>query len=355
MTNAVRTFTARKPTYIVLFVTGRCNSRCRMCFNWQLAEDTGTRDELAIEEYERIAKSLGHIQQLTLSGGEPSLRDDLVDIVRAFYRRNRIPQVTYPTNGLMPERIQRQVRELCESCPRTVFKMSVSIDGIGELHDEIRGVPGSFEKALHTYDLLDELRHEYPNITLSSCTTFSALNQDVIEEVLAYKARRMDLDANGITLVRGNVRDPATLSFSRDRYRELLPRIAELARDLNSEPESWAFRSLYRLTSERTLARLDQDDRCEPCVAGQRGIVITDIGDVLPCEPLNVSLGNLRDNGYDVMRVLGSEKATEVLRSIRVGECTCTWECAILSSLVFSPREYPRVAASVLRDLVSGR
>ncbi|MDP6627593.1 MAG: radical SAM protein, partial [Methanopyri archaeon] len=340
--NVVRTFTARRPTYVVLFVTGRCNSRCRMCFNWQLAEDAGMREELTVEEYEQIAKSLGHVQQLTLSGGEPSLRDDLVDIVRAFYRRNRIPQVTYPTNGLMPERIQRQVRELCESCPRTVFKMSVSIDGIGELHDNIRGLPGSFEKALHTYDLLDELRHEYPNMTLSSCTTFSALNQDVIEDVLAYKASRMDLDAKGLTLERGDVRDPATLQFSRERYRELLPRIAELTRDLKSEPESWAFRSLYRLTSERTLARLDQARRSEPCVAGRRGIVITDIGDVLPCEPLNVSLGNLRDNGYDVMRVLGSEKAQEVLRSISAGECTCTWECAILSSLVFSPREYPR-------------
>ena len=55
------------------------------------------------------------------------------------------------------------------------------------------------------------------------------------------------------------------------------------------------------------------------------------------------SFGSLREAGYDVTRVLGSPGARDVLRRIDAGECWCTYECAIQSSILFHPSEYPGV------------
>jgi MoaA/NifB/PqqE/SkfB family radical SAM enzyme len=163
----------------------------------------------------------------------------------------------------------------------------------------------------------------------------------------------MRLDSNGISLARGDVRDPAALELSEGAYEGVLPELALRYAQMTHEPESWALRAVYQMTAERVLARLRAGRRAEPCCAGRRSVVITDVGDVQACEPLTAPLGSLRESGYDVMRVLRSDRARHVLASIQARECTCTWECAIASSIVFTPGEYPRVLARILRNAVA--
>ena len=76
------------PLQLVLFVTSRCNMRCDHCFYLDEINDS-SRTELSIEQIETLAKELGGLNWVALSGGEPYLRKDLVEIIQAFYKHSR--------------------------------------------------------------------------------------------------------------------------------------------------------------------------------------------------------------------------------------------------------------------------
>ncbi len=65
---------AEEPQYLIFFVTDVCNAKCAMCFN-PPADSIAKEKELSLEEIEKVAKSMKHLIQLTISGGEPFLRD----------------------------------------------------------------------------------------------------------------------------------------------------------------------------------------------------------------------------------------------------------------------------------------
>jgi MoaA/NifB/PqqE/SkfB family radical SAM enzyme len=129
------------PIDAVIAITYRCDSRCNMCNIWRLPKG----DELAPEEYRRLPSSL---RDINITGGEPFLRDDIVEIVRIMDDRCNHPRIVISTNGFERRRIMHAAPLLMKISGR--IGLAVSLDGIGEKHDEIRGVPGGFDKVLET-------------------------------------------------------------------------------------------------------------------------------------------------------------------------------------------------------------
>jgi radical SAM protein with 4Fe4S-binding SPASM domain len=131
-----------RPIEINLELTHRCNLRCRMCGVWG-KENASHLPELTLEDYNELfaqMKGLG-VHLVTLAGGEPFIRNDLFDIIKAA----KIQGLTCNlfSNGTLIDRLK--IGRLFES---RVDKIIVSIDGIGPVHDDIRGVPGSFGRAM---------------------------------------------------------------------------------------------------------------------------------------------------------------------------------------------------------------
>ena len=87
---------------LIFFDTSRCNSKCRTCFYW---EELNARDDLSFAEIERVSQTMPRFPEVWLSGGEPSLREDLVDVLALFYRGNGVRSVNFPANGLLPEKL----------------------------------------------------------------------------------------------------------------------------------------------------------------------------------------------------------------------------------------------------------
>jgi len=94
-----------------------------------------------------------------------------------------------------------------------------------------------------------------------------------------------------------------------------------------------------------------------PCLAGRKLIEIYEDGTVKPCEILhtlpggiNSSMGNLRDSGYDINKILRSNRAQEILRHIKKSRCFCTFECALLTNIIFNPRAYPGLIKNALSN-----
>ena len=189
----------RRPIHLTLFVTSRCNARCQHCFYIKGDEaplkENGTSPEMSpemsIKEYEKLSKGMGSLIWLAFSGGEIFLRDDLVEISRVFYKNNRPSIMLYPTNGLMPEKTLSVMEQVLAECPESIVTVKLSIDALGQKHDQMRGKAGSFDLVLETHERLKGLLDKYKNFELGVNTLVSNINQHDISSVIDF-VREMD-------------------------------------------------------------------------------------------------------------------------------------------------------------------
>ena len=104
-------------------------------------------------------------------------------MVISAYRHCRPSVITIPTNGLLTDRIVERVDRICRECPTTQIGINLSLDGIGEEHDDIRGVPGNWDKSMATWARLKELQTVAPNLVLTVHTVVSRFNQHRFREI----------------------------------------------------------------------------------------------------------------------------------------------------------------------------
>ncbi|RME86323.1 MAG: radical SAM protein, partial [Caldilineae bacterium] len=167
------------PFSVVISVSFRCNSRCRTCDVWRKPND-----DMSLDEWDRVFANLGRaVEYLTFTGGEPFLRKDLADMVISGYRHCRPSYITIPTNGLLSDRILAQVDRICSECRGTDIGINLSLDGVGEEHDDIRGVPGNWEKAMETWQGLKTLKKKHGNLIVTVHTVISRFNQHRFPEI----------------------------------------------------------------------------------------------------------------------------------------------------------------------------
>ena len=101
----IKSALSQKPWYLILYVTSHCNQRCNMCFAWEMLNSLKKSEEWTLEEFTKIAKQFPNLYQLSLTGGEPTLRRDLAEIIEIFYKHSNVRRITIPTNGFYTDRI----------------------------------------------------------------------------------------------------------------------------------------------------------------------------------------------------------------------------------------------------------
>ncbi|MGD8413336.1 MAG: radical SAM protein, partial [Candidatus Latescibacterota bacterium] len=127
----------RQPVDAVIAVTYRCQARCRMCSIWQIKE----HHDVPPAVYEKIPTTLNDVN---ISGGEPFLRKDLSDIVATVHARVPRARMVVSTNAFLGKSLIPRALELREINPKIGF--GISVDGVGEMHDYVRGIDGGFDK-----------------------------------------------------------------------------------------------------------------------------------------------------------------------------------------------------------------
>lgn len=345
-----RVFTKGRPLHLTFFVTRRCNAYCPFCF-YSGGDAPPGGDELSLSEVERLAPSLGRLLWLAFSGGEIFLRKDLAGLSRVFYRINRPSIMLYPTNGLMPGLTRERTVEILRSCPRSVVVVKLSIDGLRERHDALRGVKGAFEKVMESYEALKGLLSEYPNFELGVNTVFCSENQDEMDGIIDFVRGLDAVRTHTISLVRGDARDGALKDVDLEKYIRAVERL-----------EGDVGRRTYRFRGARVKAAQDnlqrrliyrtarEGRRFVPCYAGRLNLVLSETGDVFPCESFRDDhlMGNVREFGYDMQSLLRGDAARRVVKLVREG-CFCSHECYMMTNILFSPAMYPAVLGELLR------
>lgn len=340
----------KRPIHLTLFLTRRCNSRCPFCF-YRGGEES-TDKELSLSEIEKISLSFGSLLWLAFSGGEVFLREDLVDICKVFYRNNRPSIILISTNGLLSEEIRRRVEEILRYCRKSTIVLKLSIDGLGTDHDSFRGVRSGFVRTMKTYMLLKELLEKYGNFELGINTVFYSENQDKIEEIIEFVDTLEGIRTHTISLIRGEVPDKFK-EIEIDKYLHAITILEERLRKRRSK--SYSFRGAKLKAVQDVFQRrlihetLIKKKHLIPCYAGRLNLVITERGDVYPCENFSeeMFLGNLREECYDLKKILSSVKAERVFSIIK--DCYCTHECYMMTNIFFNPSLYP----SLFKEYIS--
>lgn len=339
-----RSLVGKSPSYLIFQITSKCNARCLTCFNWKRIDES-EKNDLSLDEIEKISKNYGRLLQLTLGGGEPFLRDDIADICLLFNKNNAVQHITIPTNCLQPQKIKKAIDNILSQCNLNYLKIGLSLDGIGEEHDHLRGVAGNYEKLVETYNHLAGLKKKYRKLGIDISSVLSALNKDTIRATIDTVARRFpEIDKHAMVVVRGDAREKISKNVDAACYMSTFNHLKQANALKNKNFVARAFEALLNINSEIVYEQLETGRLNIPCLAGQRLIVITPDGEVYPCEGLNRSMGNLREWDYRIEPILASKKAKEIQKFIRDKGCSCTWECAIHASLVFNPKHYPKIA-----------
>ncbi len=342
-------------SYLIFHVTRSCDARCKHCFYWREIAEKHHPDEMTLAEIDKFASNLSKLEIVNLCGAEPTVRKDLVEIVDIFHRRNRVRLIAIPTNGINTKKIEALAIELLENYPDITFRFSVSIDALGEMHDEFRGVKGCFEKATNTLSRLAKLKEKYSNLIVITNTTFCRHNQDTVIDVLSFLRNSFNIDSLSLTLIRGNADDQSQKDdLDMSKYREAVTYVNSYGKkDFKSHPMSkliWTATSFARERVVQVVEKgmIDPEKREFSCYPVKRFLVLEISGEVRLCESMDVSLGNLKDYDYDIKNILALEPTKKHLEDVKNHKCNCTWECAIRTGILYNPLEYPKMAMYAL-------
>lgn len=266
----------RRPFDVLVQVTNRCNMKCSFCDFWP--NGATPQDELSVDEFSRLAAELASLGTclVSIEGGEPFVRPDLVDIVRAF-GRDHLP-VLY-TNGWYVTAESAQA--LFDA---GLNQVGVSIDYPDRRHDAKRGLPGASDRAWRAVDLFrDAAPHGGRQVHVM--TVLSRDNADDVESLMQESARHGV--GHMVTLL-------STRGYRRGKGQDALPSPGVGGRLLpvwDRNPH-WRF---FREYLERMDAFLE-GGTLPTCRAGAQAFNVDHVGNVAVCiERIDEPVGNLRE------------------------------------------------------------
>jgi MoaA/NifB/PqqE/SkfB family radical SAM enzyme len=335
---AVRRGDATLPRMLTYTVTFTCNARCVMCDSWR-KDSTG---DLTLAEVERIFCGLPPMDAVRLTGGEPFVRRDLTEIAHAAVNAVRPALLHVTTNGFLTDRIV----DFCERRPRTLpLNVLVSIDGVQEKHDEIRGHPGAYRSAMRTLEALAPRRKEL-RLNL-------AVNQTVVDAAGAAQYRELSRRLAPLGIKNQVVvayRESATYSLAHETNlapnypghfeafegissSELEALFDAIESDLRTYSPLERIAKQYYLDGIRNRLLAHSPSPNPPCVALRAHMRIFPNGDVPVCQFNSRRLGNLREHSFEELWF--GQEAKFWRNWVRM--CSGCWaECEVLPSAVYS-------------------
>ena len=292
----IASYVRRRPIWCTWQVTYRCNFRCDMCSYWSTPHDKPEQSLAAFETgSHKLADGIGNLM-ISLAGGEPLLRDDIVDIVGILSARH-LPMVT--TNGWLATK--EKARAMWQA---GLYGVSVSLDfANADRHDKGRGVKGAFDRAVQALDHFSSTR-EKSRQKVNLMTVLRHDNLDEIESLIKLAAENHAY-------------------FMLQPYCEMKTGDTKFTPARDAATKLLELKKLYPnfLSNTEFIRRFPQAAESEVpgCVAGRSFFNIDTNGDISRCvEFRNQPIANLaRDDVVEIMRRLR--------KAHRTNDCNACW------------------------------
>lgn len=330
------------PMNYTLSVTNRCNSKCKTCNIWREEK----KDELSLLEWGRVFQDMGESPYwVTLSGGEPFLRSDLIELHDMLCETCRPKIVNIPSNGILCDRIGEWAWEMCMRHQEVKLVINLSVDHyIDEKHNEIRGVD-CFGRVMESYNQLRHLKCH--NLEVGLHTVISKYNVKDFPQICQHL---FGLAPNQyITEIAEEREELHTRGDITPSAHEYSKAIGWLLYEMRN---GYKWDGLARVTRAfreqyyRNVCKVLEDKRQPvPCHAGWTSCHITATGKVWFCCIKAVEVGDLRQ---DDLRTIWSSKASRAERAIiKAGECYCPMANASYTNMLMHPPSLIKVAGGL--------
>jgi MoaA/NifB/PqqE/SkfB family radical SAM enzyme len=275
-----------------------------MCDIWRRPAPS----ELTPDDYRRLPSTL---REINVTGGEPLLRDDLADVIRAMQENCPDVRIVLSTNGLLPDRL----KTLLDSIEGIAVR--ISLDGLGDLHNRIRGVDHAFDRVLESLEVTKAAGVS----DLGVCATMTRSNAGRIKEIQDF-ARKSDIQFT-FTVAHSS-------SFFFGDQSEVAPDGAAAFKDMTAiqcalydsvHPKDW-FRAYFVSGLMDVLA-----GRPRPivCTAGSEFFYMDAGGNIFPCHILDLKMGNIRESTFQELM----EANEAILRTVRGCKKRCWMTCTV--------------------------
>ena len=308
------------PTDASIILTYRCPMRCQMCNIWKYP--TNRSEEIQAKDLTSLPK----LKFINLTGGEPFIREDLDTIVEECY--NHTDRIVISTSGWFEDR----VIELAKKFPNIGIR--ISIEGLSEKNDELRGHDGGFDKGLRT--LLSLKKMGVKDIGFG-CTVSNHNSKDMLSLYQLSLSMGMEF---------------ATAAFHNSYYfhkeDNLISNKEEVCNDFRqliewqlkeNNPKSW-FRAWFNMG---LINYIEGGRRMLPCEAGSANFFIDPWGEVYPCNGMEdkfwkLSMGNIHQHTFN--EIWESEQAAIVREKVRNCPKNC-WMVGTASPVMHKYIKYP--------------
>ena len=301
-----------------VIVTYRCNARCTMCNRYKAPSKPD--EEISIETIKKLPK----MYFTNITGGEPFIREDLPDIVRELYKKS--DRIVISTNGFFTDRIIK----LCEEFPNVGIR--ISIEGLEETNNKIRGLEDGFNKGYSTLKKLVEMKH--PDVGFGM-TVQDANAKDLV--ALYEKANELGMEFATASLhnsfyfveAKNIIKDRMMVA---KEFEKLVNRLLE-----SNSPKKW-FRAYF---NHGLINYIFGQKRLLPCDMSFDTFFIDPYGDVMPCNGTKDKevMGNLNEQTWD--ELWNSEQAESVRNKVR----HCDRQCWMIGSVSPAMHKYIWVPA----------
>lgn len=299
-----------KLEFLVYEITDACNSRCAHCNIW---ETKASKDMLNTDEIKEVFSrgDFKDVKELIITGGEPVLRHDILECLLAI-RQYVSPHAifSFSTNALMPERVLEVVNGCLGEGMRLV--VGVSLDGIGDEHDRVRGVEGNFKKVIYLLEELLAMKKKNnldDRLSVTVGYTFSRKTCDSMRDVRSYV---QSLGLRFLPQAYEEFSYYSNTSGTKEKFWDegLIKAIEELSPSFQKE----------------VLLKIARKDEISfRCSSLKNFLLLRCNGDVTPClRYSHIKIGNLRDQSFQ--EIWTGEKAKEARSTIHDCKgCSNTW------------------------------
>lgn len=302
-----------------VIVTYRCNARCTMCNRYKAPSKP--EEEISIE----TIKKLPQMYFTNITGGEPFIRSDLKDIVRELYKKS--DRIVISTNGFFTDRII----DLCKEFPNVGIR--ISIEGLEDTNNAIRGLENGFNRGYTTLKKLVEMNH--PDVGFGM-TVQDANAKDLVP--LYELSNEMNMEFATASL-HNSFYFVEAKNIIKDR-----PMVAQNFENLINEllksnsPKKW-FRAYF---NHGLINYIYGQKRLLPCDMAFDTFFIDPYGDVMPCNGTKEKevMGNLNEQSWD--ELWASEQADKVRAKVR----GCNRNCWMIGSVSPAMHKYIWVPAA---------
>ncbi|MBD2165772.1 radical SAM protein [Calothrix membranacea FACHB-236] len=330
------------PKNIFLFLTNLCNLSCEHCFyHFELNKSA---EGLSINQLQKLASSFNRPAFVCLTGGEVTLRNDLIEVVQTLADYGKVEHINVCTNGFYVERVENFAIEVAKQGKIKKLGFQISLDGLEATHNEIRKNPRSYKNALETVKLLQKLQSVYPQISVSLLSVVTKHNFEQMIELL-HHTQKLGVN-HSFSIVRGNysvfdlesemasgfdvMEEDTTLGMNLEDWQKMIQTLRSVKEQYGySSPGELNFRKL-----NVTLKVLKEQRRIIPCYAGFNDSVIYPDGSVAVCETTK-PFANLKDYDFDLSKLWHSEAANQMRQKTQ--SCSCIHACNLINSLLENP------------------